>query len=225
MNRCVQRSATSERLLAQLPLRGHRAGPRPRRRAARPAARRSAARPGGGTAAAPAPAPASSSGEDHDRARVLEHQPAERLVGPAGAEIVSRRTENGASPSQIRSTSWTGHASGSSTTRSTDRRGGSLGRSPGLRSASVVVVAGGAASLSSIGKRSSCCRAIAALDQARRTAGAAGSGGSAARGAPGWRRSTGARRAAARRTRPGCCPARCRRRPGRPPRAGRGRRC
>ena len=62
-------------------------------------------------------------------------------------------------------------------------------------------------------------------DQARRTAGAAGSGASAAPGGPGWRRSRGARRPAARRTRPGCCPGRCRRTPGRPPRAGRGRSC
>ena len=58
-----------------------------------------------------------------------------------------------------------------------------------------------------------------------RRAGAAGSGASAARGAPAWRRSRGAPRGAARRTRPGCCRARCRRRPGRSPRAGRGRRC
>ena len=58
-----------------------------------------------------------------------------------------------------------------------------------------------------------------------RTAGAGGSGGTGARGAPGWRRSRGAPRGAARRTPPGRGRGWCRRRPGRRPRAGRGSGC
>ena len=52
---------------------------------------------------------------------------------------------------------------------------------------------------------------IAAPDQARRTAGAPGAAATGTPGAPGSRRSTGARRRAARRTRPACRPGRCRR--------------
>src|SRR5262245_865023 len=58
-----------------------------------------------------------------------------------------------------------------------------------------------------------------------RTADAAESVGSAAPDAPGWPGSTGARHAAARCTPPAGPPARCRRTPARPPRAGPGSRC